>query len=187
MRKFVICLSVFFATLLLSGCNHLTEYSISEQQVNKELQKHDNYQKDIGVNGLANAHIALSNLQAAIGREEPNKVTLSGTADIRLQSLFGSQHAVVNLKMKAQPVFDPQQSAIYLQDLQITDTQVTPDKLHDVVNALMPLLNQSLKDYFEHHPAYVLSADHSTAEALAKKLAKGLEVKPGELVISLTQ
>ena len=186
MRKFVFCLSVFFTVLLLSGCNHLTEYSISEQQVNKALQKHDNYQKDIGVNGLANAHIVLNNLQAAIGREEPNKVMLSGTADIRLQSLFGDKHAVVNLKMKAQPVFDPQQSAIYLRDLQITDIQVTPDKLHDVVSALTPLLNQSLKSYFEDNPAYVLSADHSTGEALAKKLAKGLEVRPGELVISLT-
>ena len=137
MRKFVICLSVFFAALLLSGCNHLTEYSISEQQVNKALQKHDNYQKDIGVNGLANAHIALSDLQASIGREEPNKVTLSGNADIRLQLRLGSQHAVVNLKMKAQPVFDTQQAAIYLRDWQMTDIQVSQDKLHGVSKARM--------------------------------------------------
>ncbi len=187
MRKFVICLSLLLSVALLSGCNRLTEYSISEQQVNKALQKHDNYQKDIGVNGLATAHIVLSNLQATIGREEPNKMTLSGTADIQLQSLFGQQHASVSLKMKAQPVFDPQQAAIYLQELQITDMQVSPDKLHSVITSMMPLLNQSLQDYFQHHPAYVLSADHSTGEALAKKLAKGLEVKPGELVISLTR
>ncbi|GAA0476964.1 MULTISPECIES: lipoprotein [Tatumella] len=187
MRKLFICLSLLFTALLLTGCDHLTQYTISEQQVNNALKKHDNYQKDIGVNGLASAHIVLTDLQSAIGREEPNKMTLSGTADIQLQSLFGQQDARVSLKMKAQPVFDPQQSAIYLQDLQITDSQVSPDKLRSVVTALMPVLNQSLQEYFKNHPAYVLSADRSTAEGLAKKLAKGLEVKPGELVISLTR
>lgn len=51
----------------------------------------------------------------------------------------------------------------------------------------MPVLNQSLQDYFRTHPAYVLNADRGTGEAIAKKLAQGLEVRPGELVISLTR
>ena len=51
------------------------------------------------------------------------------------------------------------------------------------MKALTPYLNQSLKSYFDQKPAYVLNPDNSKTEALAKKLAKGLEVKPGELVI----
>ncbi len=49
-----------------------------------------------------------------------------------------------------------------------------------------PYLNQSLRSYFSQQPAYVLREDASTGEALAKKYAKGIEVKPGEIVIPFT-
>lgn len=187
MRKVISGLFLSITVLMLSGCDHLAGYTITEQEVNQALAKHDNYQKDIGVNGLATAHITLTDLQSTIGREEPGKMTLSGNATLQLQSLFGQQTADVRLQMKAQPIFNPDQQAIYLQDLTITGSQVQPEKLQKVVSALMPLLNQSLQDYFKTHPAYVLSSDHSTGEALAKKFAQGLEVKPGALVISLTR
>ncbi|RLR17343.1 DUF1439 domain-containing protein, partial [Sodalis-like symbiont of Bactericera trigonica] len=48
-------------------------------------------------------------------------------------------------------------------------------------------LQQSLKSWFDTQPAYRLDASRSKSEALAKKLAKGLEVKPGELVIPFTR
>ncbi|MRF38774.1 DUF1439 domain-containing protein, partial [Staphylococcus sp. KY49P] len=35
-------------------------------------------------------------------------------------------------------------------------------------------------------PAYILQDDSSQGEALAKKLAKGIEVKPGEIIIPFT-
>jgi hypothetical protein len=49
-----------------------------------------------------------------------------------------------------------------------------------------PYLNQSLRSYFNQQPAYVLREDASTGEALAKKYAKGIEVKPGEIIIPFT-
>ncbi|PQQ37758.1 hypothetical protein C6H65_21805, partial [Photorhabdus luminescens] len=36
------------------------------------------------------------------------------------------------------------------------------------------------------HPVYVLKPDHSKAESAAKTLAERLEIKPGKLVITLT-
>ncbi|WP_458038632.1 lipoprotein [Pantoea ananatis] len=178
-------IALFFA-VLLSGCNQLTQYTISEQEVNQALQKHNNFEKDVGVSGLVNAHIVLNNLTSQIGREEPGKVTLSGNAKINVSSLFGPQQADMQLKMRAQPVFDKQQGAIYLRDMEIVDAQVQPDKMASIMKTLTPYLNQSLKSYFDQQPAYVLSADRSKAELLAKKFAKGLEVKPGELVIPFT-
>jgi len=100
-------LALFFA-VLVSGCNQLTQYTISEQEVNQALAKHNNYEKDIGVAGLVNAHILLTDLSSQIGREEPDKVTLTGRAKISVTSLFGPQDADMQLKMKAQPVFDAQ-------------------------------------------------------------------------------
>ncbi|MGV3346304.1 lipoprotein [Enterobacteriaceae bacterium LUAb1] len=176
-----------FFIVLLPGCNQFTRYAISEQQINQSLQKRNNYEKDIGIDGLVKAHIVLTSLRSEIGREEPNKVTLSGHAKIEITSLFGPQKADMTLKMRTQPAFDREQSAIYLRDLEITDITLQPTKMESVLKALMPYLNESLQIWFNHHPAYVLSSEHSKAELLAKKLAKGLEVKPGELIILFTE
>ncbi|HDR2158507.1 TPA: lipoprotein [Enterobacter cancerogenus] len=185
MKKIVIAAALVVSGLLV-GCNQLTQYTVSEQEINQALEKHNNFSKDIGVPGLADAHIVLSKLSSQIGREEPNKVTLSGDADLDMTSLFGNQKANIKLKLKALPVFNKEKGAIFLQEMEVVDAQVTPEKMKPVIQTLMPYLNQSLRSYFNQQPAYVLSEDKSKGESLAKKYAKGIEVKPGEIVIPFT-
>jgi len=186
MKKIVIA-AAFIVSGLLVGCNQLTQYTVSEQEINQALQKHNNFAKDIGVPGVADAHIVLTNLDSKIGREEPNKVMLSGDASLDMTSLFGSQKANIQLKLKALPVFNKEEGAIYLQEMEIADAVVTPEKMKPVLQTLMPYLNQSLRSYFNKQPAYILSEDKSKGEALAKKYAKGIEVKPGEIIIPFTE
>lgn len=185
MKKIVIAAALVISGLLV-GCNQLTQYTVSEQEINQALEKHNNFSKDIGVPGLADAHIVLSKLSSQIGREEPNKVTLSGDADLDMTSLFGNQKANIKLKLKALPVFNKEKGAIFLQEMEVVDAQVTPEKMKPVIQTLMPYLNQSLRSYFNQQPAYVLSEDKSKGESLAKKYAKGIEVKPGEIIIPFT-
>jgi len=182
---------IFFAAIwvisgVLAGCNQLTQYTVSEQEINQALEKHNHFAKNVGVPGVADAQITLTSLVSQIGREEPNKVTLTGQANLDLSSLFGTQKAIITLKMKAQPIFDKEQGAIFLREMEILDTQVEPAKMQSILQTIIPYLNQSLRSYFNQNPAYVLSNDRSKAEALAKKLAKGIEVRPGEIIIPLT-
>jgi hypothetical protein len=186
MRKLFLGAAALIFAGLLAGCNHLTQYTLSEQEVNNYLQKHNNFQKQLGVPGLVDAHITLTNLSSQIGRSEPGKVTLSGDADIDVSSLFGAQKADLTLTLKATPVYNKDEGAIYLKDMEVVDYTVKPEKMDSIVKGLMPYLNQSLKSYFDQKPAYVLNGEHSEGEAMAKKLAKGLEVKPGQLVIPFT-
>ncbi len=133
MKKAFPGLFALFFAVLLSGCNQLTQYTISEQEVNQALQKRNNFAKDIGVPGVADAHIVLNNLASEIGREEPNKVTLTGDANLNVTSLFGPQKAVIKLKLKALPVFDnAQKGAIYLQEMEVVDAQVQPEKMASI-------------------------------------------------------
>ncbi|MTH46568.1 lipoprotein [Intestinirhabdus alba] len=183
---------LFFAAALvvgglLVGCNQLMQYTISEQEINQALAKRNNFSKDIGLPGVADAHIVLTNLTSEIGREEPNKVTLTGDARLDLNSLFGSQKATMALKLKALPVFNQEKGAIFLQEMEVVDATVTPAKMQSVLQTLMPYLNQSLRNYFNQQPAYILREDSSKGEALAKKYAKGIVVKPGEIVIPFTE
>ena len=186
MKKRYFSLCAMLLALLLSGCNQLTQFTLSEQQINQALAKHNNYEKELGVKGLLNAHIVLSDLSSQIGREEPNKVTLTGSAKLDIDSLLGPQQATMKLTMKTQPSFDATAGAIYLKQMEITHVEVQPEKMQSVLETLMPYLEDSLQTYFNQQPAYVLNGDHSKAESLAKTLAKGLEVKPGELIIPLT-
>ena len=120
MKKIVIAAALIVSGLLV-GCNQLTQYTVSEQEINQALEKHNNFSKDIGVPGLADAHIVLTNLASQIGREEPNKVTLSGDASLDMTSLFGNQKADIKLKLKALPVFNKEKGAIFLQEMEIVD------------------------------------------------------------------
>lgn len=99
MKKFFFAAALIVSGLLV-GCNQLTQYTVSEQEINQALAKHNNFSKDIGLPGVAEAHIVLSNLTSQIGREEPNKVTLTGDANLDMNSLFGSQKATMKLKLK---------------------------------------------------------------------------------------
>jgi hypothetical protein len=185
MKKIVFAAALMLSGLL-SGCNQLTQYSVSEQEINQSLEKHNNFAKNIGLPGVADAHVVLTNLVSQIGREEPNKVTLTGDANLDMTSLFGNQKAILKLKLKALPVFNKEQGAIYLQEMEVVDAQVEPQKMQAVLQTIVPYLNQSLRSYFNQQPAYVLSEDRSKGESLAKKYAKGIEVKPGEIIIPLT-
>ncbi|ANE77228.1 lipoprotein [Dickeya solani] len=186
MKKSGLAALALLGTLLVSGCNQLAQYSLSEQEINQYLQQHNDYQKQLGVPGVLDAQITLTELTSQIGRAEPGKVTLSGNAKVDISSLLGKQQADMKLTLKAQPVFNKEEGAIYLKDMELVDYSVQPEKLQTVLQTLTPYLNQSLKSYFDQKPAYVLNPERNNKEALAKKLAKGIEVKPGQLVIMLT-
>ncbi|RLR18343.1 DUF1439 domain-containing protein, partial [Sodalis-like symbiont of Bactericera trigonica] len=106
-------LAVVVCGLLLSGCNRLTHYSLSEQKVNDYLQQHNDFHRSISIPGLISADIVLQDLRSQIGREEPGKVTLAVSARFNVVSLLGSQQADVKLTLKTQPYYDVAQGAIY--------------------------------------------------------------------------
>lgn len=88
MKKILMGAAALLFAGVLAGCNQLTQYTLSEQEVNDYLQKHNDYQKQIGVPGLLDANIVLTQLQSQIGRSEPGKVTLSGDAKVNITSIL---------------------------------------------------------------------------------------------------
>ncbi|MGK2946863.1 MAG: lipoprotein [Candidatus Malihini olakiniferum] len=171
--------------LLVIGCNRLTQCSLSEQDVNSYLQKQNDFKKQISIPGVVYAIIVLSDLSSQIGRVEPGKVTLSWHIKINISSLLGTQSADAVLTLKVQPVFDKTNSAIFFKEIKLVDYQVMPEKMNTVFKTLTPYLNQVLKNYFDQKPVYIFSDEHGKTEALVKKLTKGIEVKPGQIIIHL--
>ncbi|WP_127959308.1 lipoprotein [Serratia microhaemolytica] len=186
MRKILLSIVLLLIAALLAGYYLLSQYGISEQAINAYLQRHNEYQRQIGVPGVVDTTVVLTNLRTEIGRSEPDKVTLSANAKININSLLGPQSSEMQLTLKAQPFYDREKGAIFLREMTLVDYQLQSEKMDVMMKALLPYLNQSLKAYFNQKPAYVLNREQSKLQALAHKMAKGLEVKPGKLVILLT-
>ncbi len=187
MRKSLVLPLMIAISLLLAGCSKLTQYTVSEQEVNEYLQQHNEFERSLGVPGLVNANMALTQLKSDIGRAEAGKVRLMGNALVDISSLLGREKASMTLTLQAQPWYDADQGAIYLKNMKVIDYQIAPEHLQSAFAVFAPYLDNTLKSYFDNRPAYVLDADNNKNEAMAKRLAKGLEVRPGQIVIPFTR
>ncbi|MCD1127525.1 lipoprotein [Jinshanibacter sp. LJY008] len=169
---------------LLFGCNQVSQYTLSEQSINKYLATHtDKTSRSFNLSGLVNADLSLNNLNAKIGRDTPNKVTLSGNAVFAISSILGNQDANLQLTINARPDFDPVKGAVYLKDLELADYDLkTTQGAVKNVKTFIPLLNSALQLYFNDQPVYILNPANSALEATAQKLAKGIKVEEGKLV-----
>ncbi|MCC8378743.1 lipoprotein [Xenorhabdus sp. PB30.3] len=184
MKKFLLGAALVLIGLL-SGCGQFKDLSISEGLLNDYLLKKVHYQKEIGIAGIANFNVSLGNLSSQIGRQDPEKIILTSKGKVEISTLFGSTQADMTLAIRAKPVFDAEKGAIFVKGLEIIDYQTTPEKVAGPIKALIPYLNTSLTEFFDTHPVYVLNPEKSKSEAAAAKFAKGLEIKPGKLVIGL--
>ncbi|MBD2810253.1 lipoprotein [Xenorhabdus sp. Vera] len=184
MRQFLLGV-VLILVGLVSGCDQFKEFSINEGLLNEYLLKRVHYQKQISLPGAAKANITLGDLTSQVGRKDPEKIELSSQAKIQLITLLGNVQADMKLIIRAKPIFDAEKGAIFIKGLEIVDYQTTPEKVAAPIKVLIPYLNTSLSEFFDTHPVYVLNPEKSKTEATASKLAKGLAVKPGKLVIDL--
>ena len=186
-KKIQMMFAALLCTALLAACSQLTQYALTEQQVNEYLQQKVEFQKQLGLPGVFEANITLKDMQAKIGRAEPNQVILNGTADLNLSTLVGQEHADVALSLAARPSFDSETDAIYLREMQLLNATVTPQSLEKSTKVLMPYLKNSLQLFFNQTPVYVLDSNRSKEEALVRQLAKGIEIKPGKIIIPLSE
>ncbi|EKT57490.1 lipoprotein [Providencia sneebia] len=184
MKQFLLVAMLGIFTLL-TGCSQLTEFTISENTINSYLANKVKYDNNIGISGVIDANIKLSDLKSEIGRNEPGKIALRGIATVNLDSLIGNTNATIDLTLTARPYFDVQEGAIYLKELNISQYKVIPENMDTAIATVMPYLNSSLEAFFATQPVYVLNPENGAAEATAKKLAKGLEIKPGKLIIPM--
>ncbi|CAM3734649.1 lipoprotein [Xenorhabdus thuongxuanensis] len=184
MRRFFLG-TVLVLAGLISGCDQFKEVSINEGLLNDYLLKSVYYQKQISLPGATKANITLGDLTSQIGRQDPEKIELTTLAKIQLVTLLGTVQSDMKLTIRAKPIFNVGKGAIFIKELEIVDYQTTPEKIATPIKTLLPYLNTSLSEFFDAHPVYVLNPEKSKPEAIALKLAKGLKIQPGKLVIDL--
>lgn len=191
MKKITLKISALVFFLLMAGCAELaqmaSQYALSESMVNKYVQRYLGEKMRFDASGLANATLSFNNLNADIGREDPNKITLSGGAKFGLSSVLGSQSADLTLKIKARPVYDSSKGAVYLKELELNDYKLDSTLGSVGSSALLPYLNKALQFYFDQQPVYVLNSDNNPLEAVVLKLGSNIEIEKGQIVFPLAK
>lgn len=181
--------ALYFSVVVLSifavGCQNIMQYALSEQMVNHYLQSAMNKNvQQFNVSDFAKLDLSFKDMNADIGRDEANSITLSGTADTKISTLIGSQNAMLNLQIKGRPDFDQKNGAVYIKDLELVSYKLESSLGSINTSTFVPYLNQALQLYFNQNPVYVLDKSN-TLERLALKSTSHFYVEKGQLVFSL--
>ena len=71
--------------LLLAACS-LTQYSVSEGEINQYLKERVAFEKQLGIPGIMSSKIRLDEMQSRIGRRQADRVEL----DAGIRSIGGA-------------------------------------------------------------------------------------------------
>ncbi|WP_421196880.1 lipoprotein [Aeromonas enteropelogenes] len=167
--------------LLLGACS-LTQYNVSEAEINQYLKDQVSFEKQLGIPGIMSSKIRLDDMQSRIGRSQPDRIELDAAGDLQVLSPLGNQQMKVRFALRARPEYLADQGAIYLRDLELLSVKTEPADIGAALTPLLPTFNQSLSLFLSQTPVYRLNASRQN-EARIKEKVEALKVEPGRLVI----
>lgn len=179
MLKYLLLLPL---SLLLAACSSLTQYNVSESEINQYLKDRVAFEKEIGIPGIMSSKIRLDDLTSRIGRSRADRVELDAAGDLQVASPLGSQQMKIRLSLSARPDYVAEQGAIYLRDLELISVRTEPADVGTALTPLLPTFNQSLSLFLSQTPVYRLDGSRKN-EARIKEKVEALKVEPGRLVI----
>ncbi|SET01060.1 DUF1439 domain-containing protein [Thorsellia anophelis] len=162
-------------------------YSLTEERVNRyfiERADSEKFNKQIAISDLAEASIKLSDMTAQIGRREPNKIQFDAKASIDVKSLLGNRDTTLTFSLSAAPYYNADERAIYVKDVEILNATTESSSVNAMMPVMKPILEDALSSYFETKPVYQLNPEKRWKEKLAYRFGKGIEVVPGNIIIT---
>lgn len=170
---------MIFSTPLIAS-----PFSITEEEINHylatRLSEKVPLENKLGIPHLLELDYKLSDLNTQIGQTEEKRVAISGTILGQLSAKGRKHQAQIRLNLDTLPYYDPQQGAIYLQDIRLRHWEISPEKYHEELQVFLPLLAEGVANLLNTTPIYTLD-ESSIKEALIRKFGKAIVVKQGEL------
>ena len=167
--------------LLLGACS-LTQYNVSEAEINQYLKDQVSFEKQLGIPGIMSSKIRLDEMQSRIGRKQADRIELDAAGDLDIISPLGNRQMKITFSLRARPEYMAEQGAIYLRDLELLSVETEPADIGAALTPLLPTFNQSLSLFLSQTPVYRLNEQRKN-EAMIKDKVEALKVEPGRLVI----
>lgn len=179
MRNRFVTPLLLLTTLLLSACAGLSQYSVSEQEIEKSLFTLLEQKAPQLSQGLVQTRV--DNLRLAIGPDNRQVVRLDLQGETAINALVARFPARLDLVIEGRPVYDRQQNAIYLRDLNLLQSKVDAFGYQGDMAAASSGMMQLVRAVLENQPVYRL--DDSRYGWLAKAPI-AMDIMPGRLVFS---
>ena len=89
-------------SLLLAACS-LTQYNVSESEINQYLKERVAFEKQLGIPGIMSSKVRLDEMQSRIGRSRADRIELDAAGDLQVSSPLGSQQMKIRFSLSARP------------------------------------------------------------------------------------
>ncbi|MDX1302817.1 DUF1439 domain-containing protein [Photobacterium sp.] len=169
--------------LLIAGC---ASYSVTESEIQDYLDSRTNFERTIGIKGIAHANIIFNDIKVGIGRIAEDRVNLDAKSQAELMITGQPKQKVeVDISFSATPYYDEDEGAIYLNDLNVESLNVTPDDLGIFANKqLISPIVAIVGQFLSTRPVYRLN-ENDIKQSLLKTAKPELIIKNHEIVIGL--
>ena len=172
-------LFIAFTALLLTACASVSQYSVSESEIEKSLYiLLENETRNL-TQGLVETQIDTLDLQ--IGPNSRDIIKLSLAGETAINALFARFPAKLDLIIEGRPVYDRQQNAIFLRDLNLLQSKVDAFGYQGDMAIASAGMMQMVRSVLENQPVYRLD---DSRYAWLSKAPVGMSIAPGKLVFS---
>ncbi|ART79829.1 DUF1439 domain-containing protein [Oceanisphaera avium] len=172
-------LALGLSVLLLSACAAVSQYSISENEMEKSLYSLLEQEMPRLTQGLVETQIDKLDLQ--IGPDNRDIVRLNLTGETAINAFVARFPAQLDLIVEGRPVYDRKQNAIFLRDLNLIQSKVDAYGYKGDAALASSGIMQMVRSVLENQPVYRL--DDSRYSWL-KNAPVGLTIAPGRFILS---
>ncbi|WP_229667744.1 DUF1439 domain-containing protein [Oceanisphaera marina] len=172
-------ITLSLTTLLLTACASISQYSISESELEKSLYTLLEQEAPRLTQGLVETQIDKLDLQ--IGPENRDIVRLNLQGETAINALIARFPAQLDLVIEGRPVYDRKQNAIFLRDLNLLQSKVDAFGYKGDMTMASTGMMQIVRSILENQPIYRLEGSRYS---WLSKTPVGLTIAPGRFILS---
>lgn len=170
---------ITLSALLLSACATVSQYNVSESEIEKSLYTLLEKEAPRLTQGLIETQIDQLDLQ--IGPDNRDIVKLNLKGETAINALIARFPAQLDLVIEGRPVYDRQQNAIFLRDLTLLQSKVDAFGYKGDMTAASAGMMQIIRSVLENQPVYRLD---DTKYSWISKAPVAMSIAPGRFVFS---
>lgn len=170
---------ITLSALLLSACASMSQYSVSESEIEKSLYTLLEQEAPRLTQGLVETQIDKLDLQ--IGPDNRDVVRLNLKGETAINALIARFPAQLDLAIEGRPVYDRTQNAIFLRDLTLLQSKVDAFGYKGDITAASGGMMQLIRSVLENQPVYRLD---DSRYSWISKAPVAMTIAPGRFVFS---
>ncbi len=182
MLKKLLLVPLALLTLALTGCS--ASYSLTEAEINEYVSDRA-LSQTLGAPGLFELGVDLSDITVKLGQPAEDQLRVTGNSNLVIRAMGNEQEANVKLDFAAKPRYEPEEGALYVQNIEVISIETWPANYAAQIEPFLPQLMGLVEYFLQSQPVYRLD-EQDKDQLLAKKVLKEVNVSPGKVTFKMS-